>query len=113
MQSTIQNYGFDEQKNESLMELLGDKYSRIILGTVMTEPKSAVQICNETKIPISTTYRRLQSLYDNRLVRISGEISNEGKKYFLYKSKIKTISANFDGKSVQVRVVPSNESSQM
>jgi len=72
----------------------------------MSKPKSAMEISAETKIPISTVYRRLQSLYDNKLLRISGTISDDGKKYFLYKSRVKAIFTSFNGNFVEVEVVP-------
>ena len=42
-----------KQKNV-LLEVMSDKYCRIILGTTMYKPKSAMEITAETKIPIST-----------------------------------------------------------
>jgi predicted transcriptional regulator len=57
-------------------------------------------------IPISTIYRRLQTLHDNKLVRISGSINEDGKKYFLYKSKVKAISTNFNGDLIEMEIVP-------
>ena len=71
----------------------------------MDKPKSAIELAVETKIPISTVYRRLQTLYDNKLLRTSGMISNDGKKLFLYKSKIKEIHGNFENGQVEVKLV--------
>ncbi len=72
----------------------------------MDKPKSAMEISAESKIPISTVYRRLQSLHDNKLLGISGTISDDGKKYFLYRSRIKSISSSFIGGFVEIEVVP-------
>jgi len=72
----------------------------------MDKPKSAMEISAESKIPISTVYRRLQSLHDNKLLGISGTISDDGKKYFLYRSRIKSISSLFIGGFVEIEVVP-------
>jgi len=72
----------------------------------MTKPKSATDIVKETKIPISTVYRRLQDLHDNKLLRVSGQISDDGKKLFLYKSKVKAISSTFDGNLIEIEIVP-------
>jgi predicted transcriptional regulator len=86
--------------------VVSDKYCRTILEKTMEKPKSAIEISAETKIPISTVYRRLQTLHDNKLLGISGSISADGKKYFLYKSKIKAISTSFNGNNVEIEVVP-------
>ena len=41
-----------------------------------------MEIAADTKIPISTVYRRLQTLHDNKFMAISGMISDDGKKFF-------------------------------
>ncbi len=107
MQTLLEGKKIDEdEKKEALLELLADKYCRTILRVSMSTPKSAMEISAESKIPISTVYRRLQSLYDNKLLRISGTISDDGKKYFLYKSRVKAIFTSFNGNFVEIEVVP-------
>ena len=86
-------------ENDLLMlNTLGDLYYMTILETVQEIPKSAIEINYETKIPISTVYRRIQILHDLGLLKVSGSISGHGKKSFLYKSKVKSIEAKYDGK---------------
>ncbi len=94
------------QKELLILKILGDRYCTTILETLQETPKSCIEICAETKIPISTSYRRVQNLHDLGLLQVSGSISNEGKKYFLYKSKVKSIEAKFDGKlEVKIKLV--------
>ena len=96
----------DESRKDAILEVVSDKYCRAILEKTMEKPKSAIEISAETKIPISTVYRRLQTLHDNKLLVISGSISADGKKYFLYKSRIKAISTSFNGSNIEIEVVP-------
>lgn len=96
----------DDQRKQAILEIISDQYCRLILRTTMNKPKSAMEIAFESKIPISTVYRRLQTLHDNKLVGISGSISEDGKKYFLYKSKIKAISASCDCNDMEINIVP-------
>jgi len=96
----------DQEKKDAILELVSDKYCRAILKTTMVKPKSAMEIATDTKIPISTVYRRLQDLHDNKLLRVSGQISDDGKKLFLYKSKVKAISSTFDGNLIEIEIVP-------
>ena len=96
----------EDDKKQGILEIVSDKYCRAILTTTMEKPKSATEIAAETSIPISTIYRRLQTLHDNKLVRISGSINEDGKKYFLYKSKVKAISTNFNGDLIEMEIVP-------
>lgn len=96
----------EEDKKEAILEVMSDKYCRAILENTMEKPKSAMEISAETKIPISTIYRRLQMLHDRKLLGISGSISDDGKKYFLYKSRVKAISTTFNGSHIEIQVVP-------
>ena len=107
MQSLVQGRKIDEdEKKDAILEIISDKYCRAILDTTMDKPKSAMEISAESKIPISTVYRRLQTLHDTKLLGISGSISDDGKKYFLYRSKVKAISSSFKGGLVEIEIVP-------
>ncbi len=107
MQTTIQKRRIeDDDRKEAILGLIGDKYCRTILTTTMSKPKSVFDINLDTKIPISTVYRRVQMLHDNKLVRISGQISDEGKKLFLYKSKVKGILSAFNNDQVEIQIIP-------
>ncbi len=96
------------ERKDSILEILSDKYCRAILQSIMNMPKSVIEITTETKIPLSTTYRRIQSLHDNKLVVTSGMITSEGKKLFLYKSKIKGIQSKFNDGKTEVELIINN-----
>ncbi len=107
MQALLQGRKIEEDdRKQAILEIVSDKYCRIILNVTMKKPKSATEIAAETAIPISTIYRRLQTLHDNKLVGISGSINEDGKKYFLYKSKVKSISTNFNVDFIEMEIVP-------
>ena len=106
MQVLIEGKQVQEEMKDVLLRILADKYSRAILNATMDSPKSAIDLSVECKIPISTAYRRVQELHDNKLLGISGSINDDGKKYFLYKSKIKSIMACFNGGLLEIEIVP-------
>jgi len=107
MQTTIQKRRIeDDERKDEILEILADQYCRDIIEITMEKPKSAIEIATYSKIPISTVYRRLQTLHDSKLLAISGMISDDGKKFFLYKSKIKSICVNYDENQVQIEMVP-------
>jgi len=95
----------DDSRKEAILDIMSDKYCREILNTTLDKPMSAMEIARESKIPISTIYRRLQNLHDNKLLGISGSISEGGKKY-LYKSEVKGILAYFNGNNLEINIVP-------
>ena len=98
----------EDSTKEDLLSVISDKYCRSILEAIMDKPKSATEITAETKIPISTVYRRIQTLHDNRLLGTSGAITEEGKKMFLYKSKIKGFQSTFNGGKIEVELMFNN-----
>ena len=95
-----------EEKIQDILEIMADKYSRDLLRATRELPKSAFSISQETGIPISTVYRRIQKLQDAGVVRVSGEINLEGKKHFLYQSKVKAISSKVSGEFINVEIIP-------
>ena len=107
MQTLLQTRKIEEdEKKELIVKMLADKYSRTILEGTMDSPKSVIEISALTKIPISTVYRRVQELHDKKLLAISGQLSDDGKKFFLYKSKIKGVTTSFDNGILNVSILP-------
>ncbi len=101
----------ETQKND-LLNVLADDYSRNILNRIIEIPKSGVQLSNETGIPASTVYRKLSRMDDLKLMKITGIISPEGKKIFLYQSRVKSVYAKFEGGFIDMEIIlnsiPSN-----
>ena len=107
MQTLIQTRKVeDEKRKQVILEVLADPYCKQILQIIMDKPKSVMDITAETRIPVSTVYRRIQLLHDNKIVSISGTISDDGKKYFLYRSKIKSVSITCDYDFTKIEIVP-------
>jgi predicted transcriptional regulator len=106
MQIQIDGRKIEDERKDALLEVMSDKYCRAIIESTMNTPKAAIEISAETKIPISTVYRRLQTLHDNKLLGISGSITTEGKKHFLYKSKIKAMVSRFNNGNIEVEIIP-------
>ncbi len=106
MQSLQQTFKIEEaEKQDSLLEILSDKYCRTILESIMYKPKSVIEITAESKIPMSTVYRRIQTLHDNKLLLTSGIITEDGKRLFLYKSKVKGIQSVFNNGKTNVELI--------
>lgn len=111
MQELIQTRKImDDERKQVILEVLADKYCKQILHDTLKKPKSAMELSGDKKIPISTVYRRLQTLYDAKLLAISGSINEDGKKYFLYKSKVKSISLQCNLEETIIEIVPNSSS---
>ena len=107
MQELIQTRKImDNERKQIVLEVIADKYCKFILRNTLNRPKSAMEISRDEKIPISTVYRRLQTLFDARLLAISGSINEDGKKFFLYQSKVKAISVKYDLDDAIIEIEP-------
>ena len=93
------------ERKDFFLEILSDKYCRLILEVIMDTPKSVTEISTEKHIPLSTVYRRIQLLHDSKMIRTSGVITNDGKRLFLYESKIKEVHTSFHDGQIDVDVV--------
>lgn len=97
MQEVIQTRQITEEtRKQTIIECIADKYAKQILKNTVEEPKSALRISKEENIPLSTVYRKLQKLHDGKLLAVSGSINRDGKRYFLYMSKIKQVTIHCD-----------------
>jgi predicted transcriptional regulator len=57
--------------------------------------KTACQICEENRLPMSSTYKKIRKLYKAGLISIEKiNIDRKGKKVLLYRSRIKSLEFN-------------------
>jgi len=79
------------------------------LFSVKNESKDVTQIADELKISISTVYKTLSTLEDLTLVEIERyEISSEGKKIKLYRSRIGKVEITLDNLEPTLMLYPNN-----
>ena len=85
--SIIQLSEFDI--TQKIIESLSNVCTRSVLFSVKNESKDVTQIASELKISLSTVYKTLSTLEDLALAEVDRyEISPEGKKIKLYRSRI-------------------------
>ena len=95
----------DDARKQIYLQILSDQFCMGIISSIIDGPKTAVDIAKATNIPISTVYRRLQFLQENKMLKTSGGLNKDGK-YFVYLSKLKAVSTFFDGSEIWVSVTP-------
>ena len=97
----------DEKQKKIIVAALLDEYSRKILDSTINEAKSITDIMREQDIPMTSTYRRVKSLMDNKLVKVERSmVTDDGKRYFLYLSNIKDASIKFNKGELLVEITP-------
>jgi|GEM_PF-583777 len=96
-------------EERDLLKVFGDEAARTILLSIINEPKSALDITRESKIPISSVYRKIHWLESARLIKVKGfVITGDGKKYHLYQSRIKGVRISLLTNEIKVEFTGNN-----
>ena len=75
--------------NQKVLQALADVQSRAILFSVVRKGKTAAELAEEHKIPLSSVYKKISDLEDLSLIKIERWVlADNGKKFKLYKSRI-------------------------
>ena len=105
--SIIQLSEFDI--TQKIIESLSNVCTRSVLFSVKNESKDVTQISEELKISLSTVYKTLATLEDLALAEIDRyEISPEGKKIKLYRSRIGKVEITLENLEPTLMLYPNN-----
>ena len=74
---------------QKVIEALADAESRTILFSLIKKGRTASEIAQKCKIPLSSVYKKLSELEDLTLIKIEKWlISDKGRKFKIYRSRI-------------------------
>ena len=106
MEEEMKTLPNDSPMRKIILDALSDEYSRKILNYTIEQPRSVIDIVKALDIPMTTAYRRVNTLTDQKLLKVTGSIvTDDGKKYFLYQSKLKAIYVVFGLESLNVQII--------
>ncbi|MGB6463389.1 MAG: ArsR family transcriptional regulator [Nitrosotalea sp.] len=75
--------------NQKVLEALADAQSRTILFSIIKEGKTATELSEKYRIPLSSVYKKIIDLEEIALVRVEKlEMSDGGKRFKVYRSRI-------------------------
>ena len=94
----------NQERADMVLAAISDTKSRKIISSIKDEFKKISQIAQETSLPTSTVYRKVQGLHEKKLLITSGEISKYGKKEFAYKSKIQRVIMEFENNKLDIKI---------
>lgn len=78
-------------QEEAVAEALSDPSARLVLAACVTEPRSVKDISEASGIPLASAYRHVRGLVEGGLlVRARSAISPDGKRYDLYRSRLRS-----------------------
>ena len=96
----------DSKFRNAILKALSDEYSRNIMNYTIEKPKSVVDIVKDCNILMTTACRRVHELEENKILKVTGSIiTGDGKKYFLYQSRLKAIYVIFGLESLDVQII--------
>ena len=75
----------DQKLIDLILELCGDSETRKILGCLFDNDLTIPQILNESKVPKTSGYRKIENLIINGLILESGRVLSESKRISKYK----------------------------
>ncbi len=95
---------------QKVFELLADAESRTILFSVIKKGKTALQLSEKYKIPLSSVYKKISDLEEMTLIEVdSWELSEKGRKFKIYKSRIKEACINIRKPDVNLNLIPNTD----
>ena len=75
---------------QKVIEMLADAESRAILFSMIKKGKTASELSEKHKIPLSSVYKKISDLQKLTLIQVdSWHISEKGRKFKVYKTRIK------------------------
>ena len=92
---------------QKVIEALADAESRAILFSIIKKGKTASEISEKCKIPLSSVYKKLTDLEDLTLVEIEKWlISDKGRKFKVYKSRISKADISIKKSEPSIILIP-------
>lgn len=92
---------------QKVFETLADAQSRAILFSTIKVGKTTVELVEEHRIPLSSVYKKVSELESLGLVKVDKVIiSDRGKKFKVYQSKISKAEVTIDGLKPIVNLSP-------
>ena len=93
----------NEKSKRAILAALADKELQRILDAAMFDSKSVNQIIKDTGIPHTSVYRKIKWLLDERLLVVDKiEITEDGKKYSLLRTVLKSFNVKYEYNSVVI-----------
>lgn len=93
-----------------MLEALSDAQSRTILFSIVKEGKTATELADKYRIPLSSVYKKITDLEEIALVRVDRwELSDSGKRFKVYKSRISKADITIKKPEPVITLTPNRE----
>lgn len=83
------------QQPEELLEILADPKSRAIIAAVVNEQLSVAEIADHCDLPLSTTYRKVDTLVEKDVIDDGLRVNESGSHEHEYSLRMRSVSTGF------------------
>ncbi|MGQ0536632.1 MAG: winged helix-turn-helix domain-containing protein [Methanobacteriota archaeon] len=89
--------------SEIVVAALSDAYARRVLAVCVKKAKAVKDVSHETGMPLPTTYRHVNDLVEKGLLVVErSALTEDGKRYELYRSRIRYARLELDASGERV-----------
>ena len=94
---------------QKVIEMLADAESRAIIFSITKKGMTASDLSAKHKIPLSSVYKKISDLEDLTLIKVdSCQISEKGRKFKVYKSRIKNAEISIKKPEASLVLIPNS-----
>ena len=94
---------------QKVIEMLADAESRAIIFSIIRKGKTAAELSEKHKIPLSSVYKKISDLEELSLINVdSWQISEKGRRFKVYKSRIKNAEINIKKPEASLTLIPND-----
>jgi predicted transcriptional regulator len=99
--------------NQKVLEALADAQSRTILFSLIKKGKTAMELSEKYRIPLSSVYKKISDLENIALIRVEKWVLSEsGKKFKVYRSRISKAGIIIKKPEPVITLTPNDESNR-
>jgi len=103
----------DKERRGRIITALADEFSNRILASTINQPRSVMDLVREHNIPMSSAYRRVKELVNCGLLGVERiMLTNDGKKYDLYRSTVRAVNVRFENNVLEVDITPNSTATE-
>lgn len=99
-------------ENEALQDVLGDEYTREVLGALSDEACGAAELVDRLEMSRATVYRRLDRLQELGLLTAHVAIDADGNQFKLFETTVAQVTVELAGGTPEVHVETRDASSE-
>jgi len=94
---------------QKVIEMLADAESRAIIFSIIRKGKTASELSEKHKIPLSSVYKKISDLEELSLINVdSWQISEKGRRFKVYKSRIKNAEISIKKPEASLTLIPND-----